>query len=320
MKKTAACLIPSLVLLSTLLTSPPPAAATSYIRTADADGDLADQAAVIAEVRVLATDASPGAGRPVTDYLVEVDSLIAGYVPASSLVVRVPGGLLPDGTGLYVFGAPRLAEGQTALLFLEPRADGTFGILHLMLGAFHVVERDGKRVAYRDLSEATEVHPAGVDKAAPERPRDLDRFSAWLRDRVAGVAAAADYWLEVPEGGLPVPERKYNLFGSRWRVFDTGGSVRWRAHNSGQPGQPGGGFSQFQTALRAWTNHPHTPIRYTYAARRRLRQASPDPTTSTRSSSTIPTTRSPALSTASARISSPSAGSGSPAAGTTTTA
>ncbi len=267
MKCSAVFLVPSFLILSIFLASPQPALAATYVRVADEH--LADQAAVIAEVRVLAADPSPGAARPVTDYLVEVVDLIAGYAPSSSIVVRVPGGHL-DGMENRVFGAPRFGEGQPALLFLAPSPDGTYRILHLMLGAFALDEVGGRRVAYRHLEDAVELVPPGVEAPGPEKPRDLERFRAWLAERAQGLKRPADYRIDPPAAGMPDPLEKYSLLRAsdgvpgRWREFDTGGNVRFRAHSSGQSGQPGGGFSQFQTALRAWTNHPHTPIRYLY--------------------------------------------------------
>ncbi len=262
MKCSSVRLILWFLLLSIVLASPP-AHAVTYVRIADQD--LADQSPVIAEVRVLAVDPSPGAARPVTDYQVEIVDLISGYLPGSSIVVRVAGGRLPDGGGLYVPGAPRFVEGETALLFLGPRADGTYQIRHLMLGAFRIAELDGGQVAQRDLSEAHELLPPGEQDREPERLRDLERFRAWLEDRARGTERPADYWLEAPADGLPIPFEKYRLLGpGRWTTFDGGGSQEWRAHSGGQPGQPGGGFTQFSRALAAWTNHPTTPIRYTY--------------------------------------------------------
>ena len=256
MKKSAVFLVP-FVLFPVLAASPQPVRAATYIPIADAH--LADQAAVIAEVRVLASDPSPES-QLATDYPVEIVDLIAGYVPGSSIVVKVVGG-----PGLYVPGAPHFVEGQTAVLFLLPRADGTYGILHLMLGAFRIADVDGVRLVYRDLSEATELPLPGQEPAPPEQLRDLESFRAWLRDHARGIVRPTDYWRETPANFVPDTRSKYTLFGpGRWIEFDTGDSVEWKAHTSGQPGQPGGGFTEFRRALGAWTNHPTTPIRYLY--------------------------------------------------------
>src|SRR5436305_11029210 len=86
-----------------LLAAAVPAAATSYVMVADAD--LADQAAVIAEGRIVS--AAPSPGSPSTDYLLEIGRLVKGYTAGSSVVVRVLGGRPEDGRpGLAISGAP----------------------------------------------------------------------------------------------------------------------------------------------------------------------------------------------------------------------
>ncbi|HEY0514292.1 MAG TPA: hypothetical protein VGH73_20475 [Thermoanaerobaculia bacterium] len=245
-----------------------PAAATTYQKVGDAD--LADQATVIAEARAGApiegagTSAAPGL--PATDYPFTVERAIRGAASGDRLTVRVPGGRRADGMALRIWGAPRFVPGERALLFLAPNADGSFHVLHLMLGAFHETESgDGRAVAVRDLSEAREV---GGDTADP--PRDLAAFRAWLADRTAGVRRAPDYVLAgSPDGAARNLQEKFNLLSSgdihiRWFVFDQGGSVAWAADGSGQPGVPGGGFAEFQRALAAWNAEPTTPIHYAY--------------------------------------------------------
>jgi hypothetical protein len=139
-------LLPALAVLPSL-----PAAATTYQMVSDQA--LTDQASAVAEVKVTAAEPAPVPGRPATDYLVDVQRLVKGDLPGSTIVVRVPGGLGPDGIGLRIFGAPAFQEGETALLFLRPADDGTYRILHLMLGAFHRTVVGGRQVALRDLSD-----------------------------------------------------------------------------------------------------------------------------------------------------------------------
>src|SRR5688500_9243557 len=179
-----------------------PVFATTYVMMAD--GDLADQAAVIAVVHVTGIEPSEQAGVPATDYVGQVERAVKGDV-TGSLRVRVPGGEGPGGTLFRVFGAPRFRVGERALVFLQPRADGSFGVLQAMLGAFHEAESSGEaalRLAVRDLSEATEVARPGHPVLGPGAPRDFDRFVAWLADRAAGRSRAPDYF--VP-GAIAVP-------------------------------------------------------------------------------------------------------------------
>src|SRR6185369_14731368 len=110
------CLLRVLRTVAPLLLLAAPAAATSYVMMED--GDLADQAAVIAEVKVDSSQPAPSRQTFGTDYLVDVLRTVKGSPAGSSLVVRVPGGLRPDGTGLKLWGVPEFREGDRALLFL----------------------------------------------------------------------------------------------------------------------------------------------------------------------------------------------------------
>jgi hypothetical protein len=239
-----------------------PAAATTYQKVGDPD--LADQAPVIVEAHMAGTPKLAAGYIPSTDYPFTVERAIRGASAGDLLTVRVPGGSRPDGLSLRIWGAPRFAPEERALLFLAPNSDGSYHVLHLMLGAFHeVAGGDGRKMAARDLSEAREV--AGEDA---EPPRDLERFRSWLADRVAGRRRAPDYFLA---GSLPPGiQEKFNLLTAngakeRWFVFDEGGSVAWAANSSGQPGVPGGGFAEFQRALSAWNAEPTTPVHYAWA-------------------------------------------------------
>ncbi len=262
--KSLMCSLSALALLLPML-APTPAEATAYVMVADEV--LADQARTIVEVEVQEVEPSPGIGRPVTDYSMAVERLIKGPNPASPLVVRVLGGLLAEDTGLHVFGAPAFEPGDRALLFLVSDADGTYRLLHFMLGAFHLSRVGDREIATRHLSEAVEVELPG--KAKVQRgSRDLERFRTWLVDRAGGIERPADYFLETSRDGLRAESRKFSLIanpGIRFVEFDSGGSVSFSAHQAGQPGLVGGGFADFQTGLAAWTNDPTTPIDLVYA-------------------------------------------------------
>jgi len=259
----------SLAVLTILLSLAAPAAATTYRMVSDTD--LADQAPVIVEGVVLASGEAAGSSPATTlstDYQVEVERWLRGERAGGSLTVRVPGGQRPDGTGLKIWGAPALRVGERALLFLVPNADGSFHILHLMLGAFHVeAAGDGRRLAVRDLSEAKEVGGQGQD-----RPRDLERFRTWLADRTAGSRRAPDYFddddFSKDNFARPI-HAPFNFLGAggvklRWFDFDAGGSVSWNVSRAGQPGVAGGGSAELQRALEAWNAEPSTPIHFAF--------------------------------------------------------
>lgn len=249
-----------------------PAAATTYQMVQDPL--LADQAQAIAGVRITQVEspAVDAKGNPVTDYVVEVERVLKGHLPGSSVVVRVPGGIAPNGIGQKIWGAPEFAPGEQALLFLNPAGDGTYRILHLMLGAFHRRTLAGRSIALRDLSEAHEVTGTGVEPGKDE-PRDFERFAGWLADRAEGIVRARDYVLTGKmEGGLGQAVQPYTYITGdddnpiRWFTFDEGRSVSWRVHSAGQRGLGlDATIAAFRTAIQAWNGDPGSNVRLSYA-------------------------------------------------------
>jgi hypothetical protein len=253
------------------LLAPPAARATSYVPVSDAA--LVDQAALIAVVQV--QDSGPGAQgeRPSTSYRVRVEKTLKGTMASGfEIRVRVPGGADSNGLGLRIWGAPSFARGERALLFLSPRLDGSYDILHLMLGAFHEVRAGGgRRFAVRHLAEARPVALPG--EPLPQEPlRDFERFASWVGSRARDLRARADYQVAPAEAsGLRQIADGFTLSKAgdgielRW-FFDLGTVpyAEWFAHQDGQQGLAGGGFAEFQAALAAWTNNPSTSISYLY--------------------------------------------------------
>jgi len=250
-----------------------PAAATTY--QAIADAALTDQAAVVIEARIASVDPAPLAGTIATDYLVEVERVLKGDVPGSTVVVRVAGGIDPaSGLGLKIWGTPELAAGERAILFLLPASDGAYRILHMMLGAFHRRTLDGVALALRDLSEAHEIGAASPAAEGRDAVRDFDGFARWIADRAASPRTTdtpATYILGVARDLLATLPEKYALTLSggspiRWFRFDQGADVEWRVNSSGEPGLGlDASIAAFQQALAAWSSNPGTNIRYVYA-------------------------------------------------------
>jgi hypothetical protein len=260
--------LPVLFALPLLLRQP--AIATTYLMMPDSA--LVDQAAAVVDVRVSSVSPAPLVGQPATDYLIEVQRVLKGDVPGSALVVRVPGGVDPQGLGLKIWGAPQFAEGERALLFLRPAQDGTYRILQLMLGAFHERSVGGRSLALRDLSE---VHDIGAKSAAldgMDAVRDFNAFAGWVADRAAGMDTTSGRYVVGRAKARPAPiDGKYVFLtpadGSliRWFRFDTGQSVPWKVNSAGQPGLGlSATITAFQTAIAAWDADPGTNINYVY--------------------------------------------------------
>lgn len=247
-----------------------PAAATTYMRMPDSA--LVDQAAAVVDVKVVDASSAPLVGQPATDYLVEINRVLKGSLSGSTVVVRVPGGVDPQGLGLKIWGAPQFARDEEALLFLRPAKDGTYRILHLMLGAFHQRTVGGKAVALRDLSDAHDVAAKSEAEDGVDTVRDFNRFSDWVEDRAAGVPNSGGYVLGNAKALLPSLPEKYVLLTSgdnnpiRWFRFDNGQSVQWKVNSAGQPGLgPDATIAAFQISLNAWNSNPGTNINYVYS-------------------------------------------------------
>lgn len=237
-----------------------PLAATSFVMMEDST--LVDQADLVVRAHVLTRDDSPAEGTPSTDYLVEVDQVLAGNLPGSTLLVRVPGGTGPDGARLHVFGAPRFEPGQETVLFLRAGRNGAFRVLHLMLGAFYVVDHRGRELVLRNFAETHEVpHPEGsVDEEASARlrgPRQLDELAAWIADRDRGMEREPDYFLEMTPSESTALLDYFTLLGEdqgirfRWFRFDQGQSVPFHVSTRDQPGLS---VEQVRTGVRRGLN------------------------------------------------------------------
>jgi hypothetical protein len=254
-----------------------PVAAATFVMVAD--GALADQAPLIAQVTVLsvAIDAPAAAlAAPSTDYRVQVDRLLKGAAGDGTLTVRVPGGRRSNGISAAVAGAPRFTPQERLLLFLEPRPDGTYRVLQLFLGAFHLVDRVAAQgtqtLALRSLAGATQVAMGGkqAGEGGLDRPRDSSRFANWVAERAAGGGdAPADYFVDLDAAEQATLAEKYTLlevdgYNERWFQFDNGTPIVFYANQAGQPGLAGGGFAEYQTSMQAWDTNPGTFINLAY--------------------------------------------------------
>ncbi|HEX2225473.1 MAG TPA: hypothetical protein VHN15_14825, partial [Thermoanaerobaculia bacterium] len=233
------------------------------------DEQLTDQAPVV--LRGTVTAAGPPKAqthRPVTEYEVQVERVLKGRVSSDLVVVRVPGGVRPDGMALKIWGSPELAVGDRALLFLVPRQDGSYGILHLAMGSFREMRHAGKRLAVRDLSEVGLAGQDGkVSEGEVEVGRDFDAFSGWVADRALGNVREPDYQVAATADGMQAVREQFTYLQNvrrRWFEFDSNISVGWKAYESGQPGLASGGFPEFQQAINVWNADPATNIRYRY--------------------------------------------------------
>lgn len=234
------------------------------------DFRLVDQAPIAIVARVAGTVPAPALDRPVTDYLMTVERVLKGTVDESTVLVRVPGGRAANGMELKIWGAPVFGEGERALLFLGRHADGTYRILHLMLGAFREGVIAGHAVAYRDLSEVDVLDGAEARAGENRKVRAFDRFADWIADRAAARLEMPDYYLSLPAGSQNSLLPMFTLLGdsgrnSRWFEFDSGGQITWRIDGDALAGYSANPSDAFRNALAAWNAESHTPIKYSLA-------------------------------------------------------
>lgn len=260
------------VLLSAILLAVPAAFGLSFVPVSDET--LADQSAVIVRGRVLAASVHDSPRGTVTEYRVEAIETFKGDVARGGvLAVRVPGGTLPDGRGRLIWGMPKMAAGEEALLFL--RADGSgFRVAQMVQGVFRATHAAGDLFWQRlPGSESAKrfvkmlPHSDSLAFAAEHysSARHAERFSQWLADRAAGNTRPADYLSEDSQTSPAFPPTKFTLISLdpriRWFEFDDGTNVEWSRHTGGQEGSADRGVAAFRRARRAWNSEPNSPIR-----------------------------------------------------------
>lgn len=200
-----------------------------------------------------------------TIYRIRVEDTHKGF-HQDVISVAVPGGQNGDGIGLTLFGAPVFTAGEEVILFLQPNHQAPYTITQFVLGAFHIVEVDGRFLAVRDLSQATEFSsPGQVAKNAKVQghQREAQRFKRWLSEIDNSPDSEGNYWTPIPPPAIPLA--KFRHFGVRWQEFDLSRPVYWQANASGQQGVVGGGFTEFRQALSTWNDEDGSTINYVYS-------------------------------------------------------
>lgn len=251
------------------------AQATSYVPMQDEA--LLAQTPVVVAGQIAAVRETRVGGRSYTDYDVAIERIAKGQVGSGTITVRVPGSL-EGRNGPRFHGAPRYSRNERGAWFLEPRTDGTYGVMQLMLGAFH--ERPtttGQPVLVRELDE---VHPLVTAKSTEVRegPRSREGFLGWIERRSAlrGGSASpsepsdtSDYFVDAATV-MQATTAKYSFIDDsqpRWFAFDQGQGVNWFAGRRGyrKPDGSYNGIPSFRTALKAWNRDGASNINYIYA-------------------------------------------------------
>ena len=276
-RNSAAGLLVAALVLVTVATTP--AGGLTYVMATD--GELLERSAVVVLGRVLGVEGAPSA-RPSTDYFVEVERPLKGFVPSSTILVRMPGGRSEDGLAMWIPGVPVLRPGERVLLFLAPGEEGVYVLSDLGLAAFREISDGPRRVMSRQLGAGRELpawpqaqdDPDSAERRRSHLPRDTERFASWLEDRARGIVRPADYHLPDTIANARVG-RPFTLATSpagcganvglplRWRQFDQGAPVRFLAGSAEYPGvdDPIGAIRR---AVAAWNRDPQSAVRLVF--------------------------------------------------------
>lgn len=151
---------------------------------------LVDSAASCLEARVLAAQVELDLhGRPCTRLTLSVTrDLIAPST--GTLDVRIPGGILPDGSGLVLPGMPSFALGEELLLFLSQESSAGLRIpVGLAQGKFRIVrDARGVRTLVREAGELELFDPASSTRSHHELAAAYD-YAAAMAEIQAAVAS-----------------------------------------------------------------------------------------------------------------------------------
>jgi hypothetical protein len=152
-------------------------------------GDLVQRCDLCVEGRVLSARAVAGPGKRIdTEYAIQVERTFWGDALATR-TVRLPGGVLPDGSGMIVPGVPTLAVGEDAILFLSAADPAGMRIpIGLAQGKLRVARgAGGRKRLVRDSLGLALVDPAGGPARAAGESAVLD-YAAVIADIEAAVA------------------------------------------------------------------------------------------------------------------------------------
>ena len=202
------------------------------------------------------------AGRAIeTVTRVDVVETLRGESVARTIEVVSPGGVVGD-LGLLVPGAAKFRDGERVLLFLDRTQRGDWTPRGMTLGKFSFTNARLERAEVCGFDNRGNPHV--------ERSRSSEAFLHYVRERVRGRQASADYFAPLSRtesaASQAVSPRTYVLdhsgTGLRWASFPS--AVVFKTHGH-QPHAIEGGLAAVRRGLAAWTDEPASNIVYHYA-------------------------------------------------------
>ena len=149
---------------------------------------LIDRADLVLEGRIKRATPRPAPGRIETEYEIEVERTFLGEELQTRTFV-MPGGVLPDGTGMILPGVPQLGEGEDAILFLSRESFAGMRVpVGLSQGRFRVeTPISGRRVVVRAHEDLGLLDPESGDLREARRAERHDYAGL-----IAKIYAACD--------------------------------------------------------------------------------------------------------------------------------
>lgn len=172
---------------------------------------LVEGADLVLEGRVIAQRGVLGPARRIdTEYTIAVDHTFLGE-PLPVRVIRLPGGVLPDGRGMILPGLPRLSIGGSMLLFLTAAdAIGMRMPVGLAQGELPIVTgASGEKRIVREQADLS-LLDAGTGAVTQADARAFLDYAATVAEIEARVAAKRARPSHRPATG-PVPAGKDDL-------------------------------------------------------------------------------------------------------------
>lgn len=233
-------------------------------------GELARMSRSVVLARALGSapdDAPTGIPRTATRFAL-LRQVGGERLPEGFLVSELGG--VRGGRGFAVGGSPRYEVGRTYLLFLARAADGRLSARMMAYGL--LVEDEGAALLV-PVEEASEVDVLAGAAFEPVTAYDKGQLLAHLEDVMRGAAwsrerAGSITWdpLVPPPAGCVFMTSSSDGLPVRWFGYEAGaGTSQIRHTTPGQAGISDGGVSAVTQGVAAWTNHPDSIIRFTYA-------------------------------------------------------
>lgn len=148
---------------------------------------LVQRSDLIVEARVLSSKPLENGGRLETEHLLLVERTFEGDDQALR-VIRVPGGVRPDGSGMVLSGMPRLESGESVLLFLSDAGETGIRVpVGLAQGKYSVLYTEtGEKLLSRSMGGLSLVNGT-TGGAVPGTGREVRTYASVVADIEAAL-------------------------------------------------------------------------------------------------------------------------------------